>query len=398
MKLIERKTYLKSLINVAGTPDIKVITGIRRAGKSKLLLSFSNYIKAHDETANIISIDFNMLSAEPLLEYHALFNYVQNRFIPNVNNYLMIDEIQMCSGFEKAINSLHATENYDIYLTGSNAFLMSSDLATLFTGRTFQIEVFPFSLAEYMDYFAIKDPNEALTGYLRAGGLSGSYVYKTEGERMSYLSAVYKTLILRDITLKHRIRNATTLNNLSNFMMDNVGNVTSSRALTNKLGASHDMHSNKTITSYVDYLCEAFLFYKVARYDMKGKKYLSTSSKYYLADHALRYAELGFRNMDYGRVYENIVALELRRRGWDIYAGILYKNEIDFVAMKGNEKIYIQVCDNVSSNEVLRRETAPLLKIHDAYPKMIIARTQQETHDHEGITIHNLASWLVNEN
>lgn len=397
MKLIERKSYLSTLEGIMGTPDIKILTGIRRVGKSKLLESFIKHVISKDKTANIIHVDYNMLSTENLREYHALYDYVEERYTEGVANYLMIDEVQMCDGFEKAINSLHASEKYDIYITGSNAFLMSSDLATLFTGRTFRIEVFPFSLAEYMKYFNEKNADAALDEYLRIGGMSGCYVYKTEKQRMSYVSDVYKTLVLRDIKQKHHIRGSFILDRLVDFMMDNVSNITSARTVTKRLAADGDGPSNKTVGSYIDYLCEAFLFYKVRRYDLKGRKYLATGNKYYLADHSFRYAELGFRNMDFGRVYENIAAIELMRRGWKVYAGVLYKKEVDFVAVRGSEKVYIQISDDIYGEETFMREVAPLLKIRDAYPKVIIARTRHENYDYEGVRIVDLAKWLIAE-
>lgn len=395
MKLIERTTYLNALEDVKGTPDIKILTGIRRAGKSKLLESFKTHLLSNDPSVNIIHVDFNQIPSEGLREYHALYEYVEGHYVAEVANYVMIDEVQMCEGFEKAINSLHASEKYDIYVTGSNAFLMSSDLATLFTGRTFSIEVYPFSLQEYMTYFGETDADAALDGYVRMGGMSGSYVYKDERKRMSYVEDVYRTLILRDIKQKHRIRSSEALDRLADFMMDNISNITSARSITQKLEDAGIAPSNKTVGLYIDYLCEAFLFYKVRRYDLKGKKYLTAGSKYYLADHSFRYAELGFRNMDFGRVYENIVAIELMRRGWKVYAGVLYKTEIDFVVERGSEKVYVQVCDDISNNETFEREITPLMKVRDAYPKVIIARTKHENYDYEGIKIVDVAKWLA---
>lgn len=395
MRLIEREAYLSKLESVKGTPDIKVLTGIRRAGKSKLLESFMAHVLEENPDANIIRVDFNMLSTEELREYHALYDYVESHYIEGVSNYVAIDEVQMCDGFEKAINSLHASERYDIYITGSNAFLMSSDLATLFTGRTFGIEVFPFSLAEYMAYFEEQDPDSALDAYTRVGGMSGGYVYKTERERMAYVSDVYKTLILRDVKQKHRIRGASGLDKLADFMMDNVSNMTSARTITERMANNGDRFSNKTVGTYMDHLCEAFLFYRVRRYDLREKRYLASGNKFYLADHSFRYAELGFRNMDFGRVYENMVVVELLRRGWDVFVGVLYKKEIDFVAMRGSEKVYVQVCDDISSEDTFARETALLLGIRDAYPKVILARTRHDNYDYEGIKVVDLARWLI---
>ena len=397
MKLIKRNNYLERLINVIDTPDIKVLTGIRRSGKSKLLEAFKKYINTNIEESNIIHINFNIPTFEELMEYHNLYNYIEEKYIDNKKNFILIDEIQMCDGFEKAINGLHALEKYDIYITGSNAFLMSSDLATLFTGRTFCIDVYPFSFKEYLEYYKYNNIQDAFDNYVKEGGMSGSYLYKTQKEKYDYISDVYNTLIVRDINQKYKIRNIDVLNNLNNYLMDNISNLTSSNNITNVLNNNNVAITDKTITNYINYLCNAFAFYKVSRYDIRGKKLLSTQDKFYLSDHAFRYALLGTTNMDYGRIYENIVAIELLRRGYEIYVGTLYNKEIDFVASRRNEKIYIQVSDDISGQETLLREVSPLLQIRDAYPKMIIARTRHPKYSHEGIEIYDIADWLLQE-
>ena len=300
----------------------------------------------------------------------------------------------MCDGFEKIINGLHAEEKYDIYITGSNAFLLSSDLATLFTGRTFEIEVYPFSFKEYLKYYNYDDIQEAFDNYTKEGGMSGSYVYKTQEEKYQYISEVFNTLIVRDIKQKYNIKNTDVLNNLNNYLIDNIANLTSSNNITNFLNSNKVSITDKTIKNYIDYLCNAFAFYKVKRYDIKGKKYLSTQDKYYLADHSFKYAMLGTNNMDFGRTYENIVAIELLRRGYELYVGTMYQKEVDFVAKKRDENIYIQVADNISDDITLKREVTPLLQIRDAYPKIIIARTRHEDYQYEGIQIYDIANWL----
>lgn len=396
MKLIDRAGYMKTLVDVIGTPDIKVITGIRRSGKSKLLEALRDYVGHTMPQANVIHINFNLDDYEGLLEYHALLDFVKGRYVAGVENFLLIDEVQMCDGFERAINSLHTSERYDIYITGSNAFLLSSDLSTLFTGRTFEIEVFPFSFSEYREYFgASNNMDEDFDGYTRIGGMSGSYPYRDEGQRYQYLSEVFKTLVIRDIRQRHNIRNVVMFDRIADFMMDNVSNITSPRSIAAALEADGLKITNKTVSAYMSYLRDAFAFYRVRRYDIRGKRYLSSGEKYYLADHAFKYALLGTRNMDWGRTYENMVALELLRRGYEVYVGLLYKKEIDFVAIKRSEKIYIQVSDDISSPETFEREVAPLLQIRDAYPKVLIARTHHEATDYEGIKIIDLPRWLV---
>ena len=222
MRLIERDFYLNELKEVMGTPDIKVITGVRRSGKSKLMESFINFVRRNDPSANIIHINFNLNENEDLMEYHALNDYIQNAYIPGKNNFVFIDEVQMCSGFERAINSLHATEKYDIYITGSNAFLMSSDLATLFVGRTFEIEVFPFSFKEFMQYFELSDQYAAFNRYIQEGGMSGSYLYKTPESKYDYIADVFNTLIVRDIEQKYKLRNKSLMERLCDFLIDNI--------------------------------------------------------------------------------------------------------------------------------------------------------------------------------
>ena len=385
------------MIGVIGTPDIKVLTGVRRCGKSKLLEAFKSYLQKNNPNANIIHINFNLSKYDNLKEYKTLNEYIESNYAEDKENFVLIDEIQMCNGFELCINNLHATEMYDIYITGSNAFLLSSDLATLFTGRTFEIKVYPFSFTEYVQYFNLTDKYTAFDRYMLEGGMSGSYLYKDQEDKFDYIENVFDTLILRDIRQKYNIKNPALMDRISQFMMDNVSNLTSARSITDTLASNKDKINHKTVGNYLQYLCNAFAFYKVRRYDIKGKKYLTTNDKYYLSDHTFRYAKLGTKNLDTGRVIENIVAMELLRRGYEVYAGVLYKKEIDFVALKRSEKIYIQVSDNISLPETFKREVEPLLKIRDAYPKTVIARTRSPEYQYEGIKIVDVADWLLDK-
>ena len=397
MKLIERTFYLNKLINIIGTPDIKVITGVRRCGKSKLLESFIDYIKNNVEDNNIIHINFNLLKFKDLKEGQKLYEYITSSYLPEKHNFVIIDEVQLCDDFEKIINSLHAEEQYDIYITGSNAFLLSSDLATLFTGRTFEIEVFPFSFKEFLTYFDYSDIINSFDKYFLEGGFSGSYLYKDIDDKYNYVKDIYNTLIVRDITNKYNIRNSYLMDNLTDYLMDNISNLTSTRKIADTLSNKNEKINHKTISKYIDYLCNAFVFYKFRRYDIKGKKYLASQDKYYLSDHSLKYARLGTKNLDYGRAYENIVAMELKRRGYEVYVGILHNKEIDFVAIKKDKKIYIQVSDDISNDKTFEREVSPLLNIKDAYPKVLVARTKHDTYQYEGIMIIDIANWLVED-
>ena len=395
MRLIQRSFYLNKLNDVIGTPDIKVITGVRRSGKSKLLESFISYVKVNNPNANIIHINFNLNAYENLMEYHALNDYIEKSYNVAKDNFIMIDEVQMCSGFEKAINSLHASEKYDIYITGSNAFLLSSDLATLFTGRTFEIEVYPFSFSEFMQYYELTDQYSAFTRYIQEGGMSGSYLYKSQEAKYDYIADVFNMLIIRDIQQKYNIRNMPLMEHLCDYLIDNTSNLTSTRSVAAAFNSEQVKTNDRTISAYIKYLRNAFAFYRVRRYDIHGKRYLASNDKYYLSDHSFKYAKLGTKNADYGRMIENIVAIELLRRGYELYAGVLYKKEIDFVAIKRSEKLYIQVSGNIEEPDTFQREVDPLLKIKDAYPKLILSRIRQEAYLYEGIQIIDVADWLL---
>lgn len=396
MKTILRKRYLDRMINLKDTPDIKIITGIRRSGKSQLMQDYVEYLRNHDNNVNIIYVDYIDLAFEEIKEYHALHNYVEERYQAGKTNYLFVDEVQMCPGFELAVNSLYAKRKYDIYLTGSNAFLLSADLATLFTGRYIEIPVFPFSFEEYCEYYNdVKDIEQLFENYSVNGGLAGSYVYRTEKDRTNYIKEVYETIVTRDLVQKYHLPDTTVLQRLSEFLMDNVSNLTSPNKVSNILSENKIATNHMTVGKYIKYLCNAFVFYDIKRYDIRGKKYLESLDKFYLCDTGIRYAVWGSRNMDYGRIYENIVCMELLRRGFDVYVGKLYQKEIDFVAQRGSERIYVQVSDDIAGEDTLKREITPLLSIRDAYPKKIIARTRHPKYTYEGIEICDIAEWLL---
>ena len=396
MNYIERPGYMQRILDLMGTPDIKIITGVRRSGKSELMKAYIRRITESQDDVNIIFVDFFDLKYENLKDYHALYNYIEGLYDPSKRNYVFVDEVQLCDKFELAINSLHASRKYDIYVTGSNAFLLSSDLTTLFTGRYIEIHVFPFSFAEFCRYYSDeKDTEKLFNEYVIKGGLAGSYEYRTDRDRVSYIRDVYDTIINRDLVTKYRLPDTTTLELLAEFMMDNVSNLTSPNKISDTLTTNTVATNHKTVGNYIRYLCDAYVFYGVRRYDIRGRKYLKTSVKYYLSDTGIRFARLGRRNLDYGRMYENIVCIELMRRGYEVYVGKLYKKEVDFVALRGDEKLYIQVSDDITSPKTFEREYDPLLKIKDAYPKLILANTRHETYDYEGIKIYNLPDWLL---
>lgn len=398
MKLIERKFYLQQLIDVMDTPDIKIITGVRRSGKSKLMDAFISYVQQQSEENNIIRIKLNLKEFESLKKGDALYDYINAHFISEKNNFLFIDEVQLCLGFETVINSLYEEERFNIFLTGSNAFLLSSDLATLFGGRVFEISLYPFSFTEYLLYYPQDDIDVAFDKYVSTGGMAGSYLYNNPTDAKKYLAGIVRTTITKDIVTKFKIENEDLLNMIVDFLMDNIGSKTSIRNVANTLTSNTYRTNDKTCGAYMDYLCRSFLFYPFKRYDVKGKRYLESDKKYYLADLSFRYAIIGTKNADYGHLYENLVAIELLRRGYEVYVGQLGEKEIDFVAVKDGMKTYIQVSDDISRESTLKREVAPLLNIKDAYPKMIIARTKHPESQVEGIKIVDIARWLSSQN
>ena len=398
MKLIERKYYLQQLIDVMDTPDIKVITGIRRCGKSKLMDAFILYVKEQSNNNNIIRIKLNLKEFESLKNSEALYEYINSQYSEGMQNFLFIDEVQLCNGFETVINSLYEEERFNIFLTGSNAFLLSSDLATLFGGRVFEISLFPFSFNEYLLYYPQNDIDVAFDKYVLEGGMAGSYLYPNSVDAKKYLAGIVRTTITKDIITKFKIENEDLLNMIVDFLMDNVGSKTSIRKVANTLTSNTYRTNDKTCGSYIDYLCRSFLFYPFKRYDVKGKRYLESDKKYYLVDLAFRYAIIGTKNADYGHLYENLVAVELLRRGYEVYVGQLGEKEVDFVAIKDGIKTYIQVSDDISREQTLNREVSSLLAIKDAYQKIIIARTKHPESQIEGIKIIDIARWLTSQN
>lgn len=398
MPWVERTSYLGRLRSMEGTRDIKVITGVRRSGKSELMRAFAVELAEKDPSSNNVYIDLLDLDNEGLLEYHALHERIVDSYKPGVPNRLFIDEVQRCEGFEKAINSIHARGGWDIYLTGSNAFLLSSDLATLFTGRHREVHILPFSFSEFRAYFGKRGSiDDDLDRYIERGGLAGSYEYDDMAEAYGYVRDVYRTILTRDLAKKYNLPDTLVLERLAEYLMDNSGNLGSPNRIASTLDANKVSTNHVTVGRYISHLRDAFVFYGARRYDIRGRKYLSTQAKYYVCDSGMRYAVLGTRNMDWGRMYENAVFLELLRRGYEAYAGKLYQKEVDFVAKRGSELVYIQVSDDISSPETLERELSPLRSIRDAYPKILVARTRHDAYTIDGIKVVDVARWLAEE-
>ena len=257
--------YLDRLKGLKGTPDIKVITGIRRSGKSELMKAYISYIQQAEPDSNVMYVDLMDLDSEPLKEYHALYRYFMDQYQDGVNNYVLIDEVQLCDHFELAVNSLYNKGIFDIYITGSNAFMLSSDLATLFTGRFIEMHVYPFSFSEYLAYTDIGDADFAFDQYVLTGGMPGSYLYENERDRMDYIRGIFNTIITRDLKQKYRLPDDTSLIKTADFMLNNIGNLTSTNGISNVLKTERASANHVTIGNYIEYLCRAFLFYKVQR-------------------------------------------------------------------------------------------------------------------------------------
>lgn len=398
MIFVTRNNYIEELNKASFTLDIKVLTGVRRCGKSTLLEQFRRELLSKRDDLNIISIDLQDLDFEKFKDYHYLHEQVVGMIDNSKHNMLFIDEVQLCENFELAINSLHSKKIVEIFITGSNAFLQSSDIATLFTGRTIEFHILPFSFKEYSEYNnSIDDLDDLFDSYIIEGGLPGAYVYNDAKYKKNYVNEVFETIVVRDLVEKNSVRNENELLSLCDFLMDNISNITSTKAIENYLKSSKKQLSINSIDKYIDLLCKSFLFYECRKYDIKGKKYLSSSSKYYLSDISFRAARLGSRNYDFGRIYENIVYLELVRRGYDVYVGKLYNSEVDFVAKNADDIVYVQVADDISNKETLNRELSSLMSIHDNYRKIVLARTHHATYTLDGVEIIDIPKWLIGD-
>lgn len=392
--MIQRSIYFKKILEAKDTEDIKVITGILGSGKSVLLLQLKDYLKKENPSNNVIHIDMDSPNNQNLLDGKLFVEYVRKNYDSSKKNYLLVDEVQEIKGFERIFNSFHDERIFDIYITGSNAFLLNNDLATLFSGRTFSIAVYPFSFKEYCEYFNItNDYYKHFEKYFYDGGFSGTYVYPNFQTKLSHIkNDIVDTIVLRDISQKYRIKSKNQFNKLLNFLMSNISNTTSFYRVEKNLkdGDKKTKASgltSKTIEKYTSYMMQAFIFYECGSFDMIGNRYLNSNSKYYLSDISLRFAQIGTKTIDFGRYLENIVYLELKRRGYEIYVGKMRNKEVDFIAIKPSEKKYIQVCWNIESQEAIKREITPLLSIKDAYEKIIISRTFQKPYDIDGVKV-----------
>lgn len=400
---IERTEYLEWLKRWKEQQIIKVVSGVRRCGKSTLFEIYKDWLKNSGvENEQIISINFEDIDFEQLTEYHSLYNYIKERLIPNKMNYIFLDEIQHVQQFEKAVDSLFLKENCDVYITGSNAYFMSGELATFLTGRYVELKMLPLSFKEFCA--GLKE-SQALSNaqkfnlYLKRSSFPYLTKYQnTDREVNNYLRDIYNSVLLKDIVARLKVADVTTLENVTKFLLHNIGNIVSASKIANTLKSQGKGADQKTVDKYLRGLTDSLLLCEAQRYNLKGKMFLSTNSKYYAVDISLRNMLVKGSESDIGHILENIVYLELKRRGFNVYVGQLDDGEIDFVAVKDNDTVYYQVSATVLDENTLKRELAPLRKVQDNYPKYLL--TLDEIFgwaDYDGIKKINVLDWLLDK-
>ena len=392
--MVQRKQYINKLIKMKDEKIIRVITGIRRCGKSTLLLLFQEYLEQNGvDRDQIVSVNFEDMQHEPLLDYRKLYGYVTERLVQGRKTYVFLDEIQSVPDFQKVVDSLYIKENVDVYITGSNAHLLSGDLATLLTGRYIEINMLPLSFAEY---FEMKGGNkrDAFTDYYLNGAFPQAAAISDDGIRSDYIRSVYNTVLLKDIVARKKIADVELLESVMRFLLDNIGNIVSSNKIADSLTSYGRKTTSVTVENYVSALLDAYVLYKAPRYDVKGKQHLKSLEKYYVADVSLRHLLLGERNRDIGRILENIVYLELVRRGYTVRIGKVGDSEVDFVATVGDQRLYYQVAASVLDPATFEREFTPLRLIRDHYPKFVLTMDELPS-GQDGIRQMNIVDFLL---
>lgn len=393
--MIERKEYLEKLKKWKDKDLIKVITGIRRCGKSTLFELYIDYLKSIGvEDNHIISINLEDPDNE-FDTYKDLYKYVKEQIKDKKQYYVFLDEVQKVSEFQKAVDGLYIIKNVDVYITGSNAYLLSGELATLLTGRYIEIKMYPLSFEEYLNYYK-KDVDEKMyLNYINRSSFPYALKLEEESEIDDYLDALYNTIIVKDIGQRKKIADTAMLRTVARFMFDNIGNCLSIKKIADTLTSDGRSISVHTVENYLEALVESYVFNKVSRFDIKGKQYLQSGEKYYATDVTMRYALLGRRNIDAGHILENIVYLELIRRGYKVYIGKAGEKEIDFVAENKEGFTYFQVAYTTREETTLERELAPLQDINDHYPKYILTMDIDPIADYNGIKKINVLDWLL---
>ena len=392
--MIQRKQYMNKLIRMKDEKIIRVITGIRRCGKSTLLAMFQEYLKQNGvDDSRIISINFEDMLYEPLLDYRKLYEYVTARLADGKKTYVFLDEVQSVASFQKVVDSLYIKNNVDVYITGSNAHLLSGDLATLLSGRYIEINMLPLSFAEYLEMKG-GGKREAFTSYYLNGAFPQAAVIADDDTRSEYIRGIYNTVLLKDIVARKKITDVELLESVTGFLFDNIGNVVSSNKIADSLTSFGRKTTSVTVENYVSALMDAYVLYKAPRYDIKGKQHLKSLEKYYVADISLRHLVLGNRNRDVGRILENIVYLELIRRGYDVRIGRVDEKEVDFVATAGDRRVYYQVAASVLDPITLEREFKPLRMIKDHFQKFVLTMDDLPS-EQDGIRQMNIVDFLL---
>lgn len=404
--MIERKEYLDELRSWKHEQVIKVVTGIRRCGKSTLLKQYQQELLNNGVLPEqIISVNFEELEYEHLLDYKVLYQYIKERLCQDKMTYIFLDEIQKVESFEKVVDSLYVKENTDIYITGSNAYMLSGDLATLLTGRYVEISMLPFSFKEYMN-FSNDSKEAAFAEYIKTGGFPYiSLMDRTEEKVDTYLEGIYNTVIVRDIEdrqnrketdpNKRKITDITLLKTIARFLASVIGSPVSIKSVTDYLTSSGRKVSSNTVSDYMDALSESFIFYPVERFDIVGKQLLQSNKKWYMVDLGLRNHLLPKKNYDLGFSLENVVYFELLRRGYKVNVGKNGNTEVDFVAQKQGAITYFQVTADMTAQETFDRELRPLQNIKDHYEKFVLTLDHMTVGNYDGIKVINLVDWLL---
>ena len=400
--MIVREQYLKRMIDAKDTKFIKVITGVRRSGKSTLLLMFKDYlIKNKVNEKNIIHINFESAIYDDIKNYKDLYNFVKEK-IKKDKVYLLLDEVQNVESWEKAINSFQVDFNIDIYITGSNAYLLSSELSTLLSGRYIEIKMYPLSFKEYLNFnsYDCNDLEDKFNEYLRYGGLPAITLIKNNDEVvLSYLNDIYNTIVKKDIIDRNNIKDTALLENIIKYLSNNIGNTISSTKISDYLNSNKivEKSNHQTIDNYLNMLEKSFIIYKADRTDIKSKSLLKTLGKYYISDTGIRNIILGLRNINEGHLLENVIYLELLRRGYKVNIGKTNDYEVDFVAENPNNIKYYQVTQSLNNEIVKERELRSLENISDNYEKTILTMDKTINNDYNGIKVINIIDWLLKE-
>lgn len=392
--MVKRQQYLEKLKKLKDLQIIKVVTGFRRCGKSTLLTQFEEYLKECGvESSQIISINFEKIEFEHLQNYKAMYDYVVERLHPEKTTYIFLDEVQLVEDYQKAVDSLFVSDKVDLYITGSNARMLSGELATLLSGRYVEIEMLPLSFAEYYELVG-GDKRDAWKRYFTNGGLPYTAYINDEDILHDYLLGIYNTVLLKDVVERKKIQDIPLLRSVVKFLFDNIGNIVSSKKISDSLVSYGRKTTSVTVENYIESLSEAYVVYKAERYDVKGKQHLKSLEKYYAVDMGLRKLLLGQKNTDIGHILENIVYFELVRRGFEVCIGKVDDLEIDFIAEKDGDKEYYQVSASVLDPNTFEREIEPLRRVHDNYPKYIVTM-DEITSNNEGIKQINVIDFLL---